>query len=127
MSNITLRKKILQTGKVSLYLDFYPPIINPKTGKDTRREFLKLYLFESPKTVEEKKHNNDTLDLAKVIKSKRDVQLKNKEYGFKDNVKLSVNFIVFFKSIVDEYYNSGSKSNYGTWKAGYANKNCTLS
>lgn len=117
MSNITLRKKILQTGKVSLYLDFYPPIINPKTGKETRREFLKLYLFESAKTAEEKKHNNDTLDLAKVIKSKRDVQLKNKEYGFKDNVKLSVNFIIFFKSIVDGYYNTGSKSNYGTWKA----------
>jgi integrase len=117
MSNITLRKKILQTGKVSLYLDFYPPIINPKTGKETRREFLKLYLFEFAKTAEEKKHNNDTLDLAKVIKSKRDVQLKNKEYGFKDNVRLSVNLIVFYKNIVDEYYNSGSSSNYNSWKA----------
>ena len=45
MSNVNLRKKVLSTGKVSLYLDFYPPIINPKTGKETRREFLKLYLF----------------------------------------------------------------------------------
>ncbi|MEC4005884.1 site-specific integrase [Flavobacterium sp. SUN052] len=117
MSNITLRKKILNTGKVSLYLDFYPPITNPKTGKETRREFLKLYLYENPKTAEEKRIYNETLDLAKVIKSKRDVQFKNKEYGFKDNIKLSVNFIVFFKSVVDEYYDKGSKSNYGTWKA----------
>ena len=117
MSNITLRKKTLKTGKISLYLDFYPPIINPKTGKETRREFLKLYLHENPKTVEEKKHNNDISDLAKVIKSKRDVQLKNKEYGFKDNVKLSVNFILFYSKIVNDYYNSGSKSNYSSWNA----------
>ena len=27
---------------LSLYLDYYPSIINPKTGKETRREFLKL-------------------------------------------------------------------------------------
>jgi hypothetical protein len=45
ISYVNLRKKVLSTGKISLYLDFYPPIINPKTGKETRREFLKLYLF----------------------------------------------------------------------------------
>jgi integrase len=117
MSNINLRKKVLNTGKTSLYLDFYPPIINPKTGKETRREFLKLYLLENPSTTEEKKHNKETLDLAEIIKSKREVQFKNKEYGFKDNVTLSVNFVVFYKSIVSDYYNSGSKSNHSAWEA----------
>lgn len=117
MSNINLRKKVLSTGKVSLYLDFYPPIINPKTGKETRREFLKLYLHKNPNTVEERAHNKDTFELAEIIKSKRDVQLRNKEYGFKDNITLSINFVVFYKSVVSDYYNSGSKSNYNSWEA----------
>ena len=117
MSNVNLRKKVLSTGKISLYLDFYPPIINPKTGKETRREFLKLYLFSNPKTIEEKKQNTENFDLAEIIRSKRNVQLKNKEFGFKDNVVLNVNFITLYKSVVDDYFNTGSKSNHNSWKA----------
>ena len=37
---VTLRKKPLKNGKLSLYLDLYPPII--RNGKSTRREFLGL-------------------------------------------------------------------------------------
>ena len=119
MNNITLRQKKLATNKISLYLDFYPPIINPKTGKKTRREFLKIYLFEKPKTVEEKDHNKKNFQLAQVIKSKRDVQYKNKEYGFKDNVLINVDFIIFYNTVVDDYFNSGSTSNYHSWKASF--------
>jgi integrase len=117
MSNITLREKVLNTGKISLYLDFYPPIINPKTGRETRREFLKLYLINNPKTPEEKKYNKENFDLADAVKSKRIVQMRNKEFGFKDNVILNVNFVLFYELIVEGYYNSGSISNYSSWKA----------
>lgn len=117
MSRVTLREKKLSTGKISLYLDYYPPIINPKNGTETRREFLKLYLFSNPKTIEEKKQNAENFDLAEIIRSKRNVQLKNKEFGFKDNVVLNVNFITLYKSVVDDYFNTGSKSNYNSWKA----------
>lgn len=117
MSNVTLRQKKLSGNKISLYLDFYPPIINPKTGKETRREFLKLYLFVNPNTTEEKNHNKDTLQLAEIIKSKRNVQLRDKEFGFKENVRLNVNFVMFYQTIVDEYYNTSSESNYNSWKA----------
>lgn len=34
-----------QGNRQSLYLDFYPPIPNPKTGEPTRREFLNLFLI----------------------------------------------------------------------------------
>ena len=76
MSRVTLREKKLSTGKISLYLDYYPPIINPKNGTETRREFLKLYLFSNPKTIEEKKQNTENLDLAEIIKSKTTLSLK---------------------------------------------------
>ncbi len=117
MSNVTLRQKKLSNKKVSLYLDYYPPIINPKTGKETRREFLKLYLVENPFNAEERKHNNDTLNLAESIKSKRNVQLRNKEFGFKNNVMLNVDLVVFYEMVVDDYFNKGSFSNYSSWKA----------
>ena len=47
--NVTLRQKEISNGRLSLYLDFYPPILNPKTNEYSRREFLKIYLFKKPK------------------------------------------------------------------------------
>ena len=32
-SNVTLRRQAISNGKVSLYLDFYPPIWNAETKK----------------------------------------------------------------------------------------------
>ena len=40
----TLRKKKLKSGKISLYIDYYPPVWNSQTKQYTRREFLKLDL-----------------------------------------------------------------------------------
>lgn len=37
---VTLRQRMLESGKVSLYLDYYPPIIDPETNRLTRRESL---------------------------------------------------------------------------------------
>src|SRR5436190_20484558 len=119
MSKVTLRHKKLAGGKLSLYLDYYPPIIDPKTGKESRREFLKLFIYENPKLPEEKKHNTETTNLAELIKAKRLVELRNKEFGFKDNVNLNINFITFYKTVVDDYYDKGSYSNYGAWKASF--------
>lgn len=42
---ITLRRKLLSSGRETLYLDFYPPIPHPETGKPTRREFLNLFIY----------------------------------------------------------------------------------
>lgn len=40
ISKVTLRQEKLKSGKLSLYLDFYPPIWNPNIKKMSRREFL---------------------------------------------------------------------------------------
>jgi integrase len=117
MSKVTLRNKKITGGKLSHYLDYYPPILDSKTGKETRREFLRIYTYENPKTAEEKKHNIQSIDLAEIVKAKRLVQLRNREFGLKDNINLNVNFIAFYESIVEDYYNKGSNSNYQSWKA----------
>lgn len=101
----------------SLYLDYYPSIINPKIGKETRREFLKLKIHQKPQTDVEISHYKETLYLGEIIRAKRLLQLRNREYGFKENISLDVNFITFYTSIVEEYYNKGSKANYFSWKS----------
>ena len=117
MINVTLRTKINANNMFSLYLDYYPAIIFPKTGKASRREFLKLKIYQIPQSEIQKSHNKETLYLAETIRAKRILQLRNKEYGFKENISLDVNFIVFYKSMVEEFYNRESKSNYNSWKS----------
>lgn len=55
MANVTLRQKKIANDKASLYLDYFPPIISPKTGKETRREFLKLSVYNNPPSFIEKR------------------------------------------------------------------------
>ena len=119
MIKVTLREKPLKSDKVSLYLDYYPPIILPDTGKKTRREFLNLYIEKNPKTPEAKKQNKETLQMANGVRSKREVQLRNREFGFKENVNISIDFLNFYKDIVTSYYNKGSKSQYNNWQSSY--------
>jgi len=117
MIKVSLRQKKLNTNKISLYLDYYPPIIDPNSGKTTRREFLNIHLYQTPKNQEEKNHNKESLSFAQAIRSKREVQLRNKEFGFKENVLLNIDLVELYKEIVEEYYNKGSKSNYLTWNS----------
>lgn len=44
-TKVKLRQKSISGNRQSLYLDFYPPIPHPTTGKLTRRKFLNLFLF----------------------------------------------------------------------------------
>ena len=50
-TKVTLRKREYPSGKVSLYLDFYPAIKNPRTGEESRREYLGIYIMKSPRTA----------------------------------------------------------------------------
>ncbi len=57
-TKVTLRQKPISGNRQSLYLDFYPAIPNPETGKITRREFLNMYLNDEIE-VEEQKYFDD--------------------------------------------------------------------
>jgi hypothetical protein len=39
MANVTLRKKVLANNKSSLFLDYFPAIINPKLEKNPEESF----------------------------------------------------------------------------------------
>jgi integrase len=69
--NVTLRKRKLPSGKITLYLDFFPPVYNPKTHKLYRREYLSLYLVPKPKNNVEKALNSENLCKAEIIRGNR--------------------------------------------------------
>ncbi|MEO6669286.1 MAG: site-specific integrase [Ferruginibacter sp.] len=54
---VKLRQKSITGNRQSLYLDFYPEIINLETGEKTRREFLNMFLMNETE-IEEQKYND---------------------------------------------------------------------
>jgi len=76
---VTLRKKAISGGRLSLYLDYYPAFFNAASGCYSRREFLKLYLLAKPSSQIEKVLNAENLHRAELICSRRQNEV-NKEF-----------------------------------------------
>lgn len=103
---VKLRKKPISKGRLSLYLDFYPAIVNPKTGKKTRREFLNIYVWESPRSASEKREDKNKLKEAEAIRIKREYELLSGEYYQTEEDSKDVDFVQYFKNHVKTYENS---------------------
>jgi integrase len=104
-------------GRKSLYLDFYPPIIHPDTGKPTRREFLGLYVFDRPKHESEKAQNKETRNLAESIRAKRQIEIQAGVYGFWSQAKKQTDFLAYFRNLAE--VRKDSKNNYENWMSAY--------
>ncbi len=106
---VTLRQR-KKGNKISLYLDYY------NEGKRDY-EYLQLYLIPEPEkgklTREQKEENRKTIILAEAIRSKRLLQIKNEEYGFRDTEKAKGSFIAYFERLTEK--RKGSKGNWGNW------------
>lgn len=77
--HVALRKRQISKGRLSLYLDFYPAIISDKTGRLTRREYLRLHIPVKPRTTFEKVQKDNTLEIAEGIRTKRENELNKPE------------------------------------------------
>ena len=69
-TNIYIRKRAKKGGKLSIYLDFYPPVILPGTTNPTRRKSLGLWEYVKPKSTEDREHNRRQNQLAEQWKAK---------------------------------------------------------
>ena len=96
-TTVSLLKRPIKNGKLTLYLDFYPPVRNPETMKLTRREFLGIYIFAKPKTVAEREYNADMMAKAEAIRNIRFNALLNEQFGFLDHEKLKMDFLAYFE------------------------------
>lgn len=106
---VTLRERN-QGGKTSLYLDYY------HKGK-RKLEYLKLYLNPNAKTKEEKDLNKKTMQLAESVRAKRQIEIQNGVYGFRDAEKMKGSALDYIKSIADK--KQDSKGNQGNWISMY--------
>jgi integrase len=119
---VKLREKKISGERQSLYLDFYPAITHPDTGKPTRKEFLGLYIFEKTKDPNDKQHNKENLQLAEQIRQKRENHLNKPEIytGYeKEQLKIreqgEQNFVSYFKKLADKR----KASNHDNWVSAY--------
>lgn len=97
-TKVFLRKKEITGGRYSLYLDFYPAIRNPHTGRVSRRETLGIYIYSNPKNERERQFNATMEEKAEAIRCRRFEQLLNEQFDFLDKEKLKMDFLAYFKS-----------------------------
>jgi len=112
VSKVTLRRKAIGKGRNTLFLDIYPPVIHPDTGKLTRKHYLKIYIYDKPKTVLEKLHNKETIELAETIRARRQLEVQSRRFGFISTRMLNGNFVSFF----EEQKSKRKTSNAENWR-----------
>ena len=89
--NPKLGAKILSDGRESLFLDYYlgyrmvydEAKDKEVARKERKRETLRLYLWQAPRTPLERQHNKETLQLAKEIRHEREQELKDGILGYR--------------------------------------------
>lgn len=114
---VFLRDKKISNNRRTLYLDFYPPIPHPTTGKQTRREFLKLYVYERPKTDADREHNKETKILADNIRAQRQIMLQAENFNFLLGNHKRSDFLQYFQDQIEK--RKTSKGNYDNWLSSF--------
>lgn len=125
---ITLKKKKLNTGKYSLFIEYYKGTIldeNGKTKHNREFEYLKEYLIIDPKSKKEKDGNRATLELAEKILSIRQAEYYQGKFKIQNGNKSKHSFLQFYVLKKEERYQS--KNNYDNWEAAqkHIEKFCT--
>jgi integrase len=140
---VTLRQKPISKGRSSLYLDFYPAVLNSETGELTRREFLKMYVKDPIKIKNRKQQNgtvkqipiysenpiinqsieqenNNVFAIADQIRLKRENNLNKPEiYSEFEKERLKIqeagkqNFVEYFRKLTKKR----KSSNYANWNS----------
>lgn len=94
---VHLREKPIKNNQASLYLDFSRPVWHEGKGKFTRRHFLELYIYLSPKTKLERDHNRTVRALAETEQAKVYLEIKGDTYGLAEHQRQTKDFLEFFK------------------------------
>lgn len=123
-TKVTVRKRPISNGQTSLYLDFYPPIRNPKTGKLSRREYLGLYIYTNPTERFQMEYNKSMIQKAEIIKCRRTESIINEEFGFLDRSKGKESFLEYFKKRMNERGNTHNWSAAFTHFCNYTKGEC---
>ncbi|MDM1404497.1 site-specific integrase [Myroides marinus] len=115
---VTLRERLLPSGKINLSIEYYKGTIQQPNGKrKTVRDYenLKLFLHGEPKNASERKENKETMALAKQILAIREAEVYQGRYELKNTTKGKRTFLDYFHEKTEEKIDS--PKNYGNWTA----------
>ena len=115
---ITLRERLLPSGKINLSIEYYKGTIQQPNGKrKTVRDYenLKLFLHSEPKNAGERKENKETMALAKQILAIREAEFYQGRFELKNTTKGKRTFLDYFHEKTEEKIDS--PKNYGNWTA----------
>lgn len=110
-TKVFLRQRLLKSGKITLYLDYYPAIRNPKTNKLKRHEYIGMYLYGEPKDWVQREFNQSMLEMAEIIRCRRQEQVICRQFGFIDHSQQKEDFLAYFDEV--------TKRRYQKWKIVY--------
>ena len=114
---VHLRQREQKRGKrISVYLEYYKGSRKSADGKVLpirKYETLGIFLHIKPSTPSQKQENKQNLELAKIIKSKREVEIKNNQFGFLNEDKSNSDFLQYFNKLTQDRLSS--LGNYGNW------------
>ncbi|RNL56437.1 tyrosine-type recombinase/integrase [Pedobacter jejuensis] len=117
MVKVKLREKELKSGLTSFYLDYYPPIVDPKTGKSTRREFLKMYIDKKTKDPLEKQKNLIIKSAAEKKKIDRENKFLTGAFESGSFFAQKESFLQYFK--LECKNRASSEGNFNNWISAY--------
>ena len=89
---ISLKKKKLISGRISLYLEYYKGYSIDDNGKqihDRSFDYLKIYLHGNPITTTEKNENKEALKLAENILTLKQAELIKGTFNIENNDNLT--------------------------------------
>jgi integrase/recombinase XerD len=95
---VKLREDKTADNRLTLYLDW---------SKDNKRqrEYIKLFVFENPKSVFEKHHNKETYEKAEILRAERESQFFNGilDDAIKYKKVRNSDFYEFFENYIQSY------------------------
>lgn len=108
--NPKLMGQSLSDGRDSLYLEFYFGYemaeskngrIYKKVNRETER--LGLYIWQAPRTPQERRQNKETLDIAKRVRFERGQELLERAEGYRLKKHQRVDFHEWYAAYLSEY------------------------
>lgn len=117
MVRVKLKGKELKNGLTSLFLEYYPPIVDSKSGKMVRRENLKLYIQKGTRDPFEKQKNQIVMATAEKRRIDRETKLLTGAFEEGSFFAQNDSFLEFFKQECRK--RASSDGNYNNWLSTY--------
>ncbi len=89
-TKVTLRQRLLPSGKITLYLDYYPEIRIPRLTNRKRHEYMGIYLYGNRQIEFSGEFNQTMLEKAEIIRCRRQEQVINRPVSVSSTIHSSV-------------------------------------